>query len=220
MARSTEPVLDALLEGIERELPRAIALRRRLHATPELAHAEQQTSASVTAELPVTSVAVAGTGRIARVDPSAAPDDADSRAGVGGGPIAVRAELDGLPLRERTAAPFAASGEAMHACGHDVHMAALVALTRAAHAVADRLPAPLLAVFQPSEEAYPSGAQQLAEGPLAELAPAAIVAAHVHPELAWSTVALDARHGQRLVRRVRDHRRGGTIARRLSAPRT
>ncbi|MCW3018398.1 MAG: hydrolase, partial [Solirubrobacterales bacterium] len=106
MPRSTEPVLDALLEGIERELPRAIALRRRLHATPELAHAEQQTSASVAAELPVASVAVAGTGRIARVDPGAAPDDAGSRAA----PVAVRAELDGLPLRERTGAPFAASG--------------------------------------------------------------------------------------------------------------
>ena len=195
MPRSTEPVLAALLEGIERELPRAIALRRRLHATPELAHAEQQTSASVAAELPVASVAVAGTGLIARVDPSAAADGAGSRAGAGGGagggPIAVRAELDGLPLRERTGAPFAASGDAMHACGHDVHMAALVALTRAAHAVADTLPAPLLAVFQPSEEAYPSGAQQLAGAPLAELTPAAIVAAHVHPELAWGTVALD-----------------------------
>jgi amidohydrolase len=50
----------------------------------------------------------------------------------------------------------------------------------------------LLAVFQPSEEAYPSGAQQLAEEPLGALAPAAIVAAHVHPELRWGTVSLDA----------------------------
>jgi amidohydrolase len=79
----------------------------------------------------------------------------------------------------------------MHACGHDVHMAALVALARAAHAVAKTLPAPLLAVFQPSEEAYPSGAQQLAEGQLAALSPAAVIAAHIHPELPWGTVALD-----------------------------
>jgi metal-dependent amidase/aminoacylase/carboxypeptidase family protein len=106
-------------------------------------------------------------------------------------PVAVRAELDGLPIRERTGAPFTATGEAMHACGHDVHMAALVALARAAHGLGEALPAPLLAVFQPSEEAYPSGAQQLTEGPLAALAPAAVVAAHVHPELAWGTVALD-----------------------------
>jgi amidohydrolase len=187
MARSTEPLLDALLQGIERELPRAIALRRRLHATPELAHAEAQTSASVAAELPLAGEVVAGTGLLARVDPGVTADGGGSHAA----PVAVRAELDGLPLRERTGAPFAASGDVMHACGHDVHMAALVALTRAAHAVADALPAPLLAVFQPSEEAYPSGAQQLADEPLGQLAPAAIVAAHVHPELRWGTVALD-----------------------------
>ncbi|MGO9322292.1 MAG: M20 metallopeptidase family protein [Solirubrobacteraceae bacterium] len=197
MPRSTDALLTRLLEGIERELPRAVALRRRLHAAPELAHAEERTAASVAAELPVACRAVAGTGRIARIDASAeswspARETRDSAAGGGGtGAVAVRAELDALPLRERTGAPFAAGGDAMHACGHDVHMAALVALARAAHALGDALPAPLLAVFQPSEEAYPSGAQQLAEAELAELAPAAIVAAHVHPELPWGTVGLD-----------------------------
>src|SRR6202011_3806386 len=86
--------------------------------------------------------------------------------------------------------PFASRGGAMHACGHDVHMAALVALTRAAHSLGDELPAPLLAIFQPSEEAYPSGAEQLAREELAAIAPAAVVAAPVHPELPWGTVAL------------------------------
>jgi amidohydrolase len=79
----------------------------------------------------------------------------------------------------------------MHACGHDVHMAALVALVRSAHALAEELPAPLLAVFQPSEEAYPSGARQLAREELAAIAPAAVLAAHIHPEVAWGSVALD-----------------------------
>ena len=181
---SSEPLLAALLDGIERELPRAVALRHRLHSQPELAHAEVSTAASVAAELPVACEAVAGTGRLALLAPSAGGGAATA--------IAVRAELDGLPLRERTGAAFAASGETMHACGHDVHMAALVALARAAHELADTLPAPLLAVFQPSEEAYPSGAEQLARGELARAAPAAVVAAHVHPELPWRTVALDA----------------------------
>jgi amidohydrolase len=79
----------------------------------------------------------------------------------------------------------------MHACGHDVHMAALVALARAAFPLADALPAPLLALFQPSEEAYPSGARQLVREELATVAPAAVVAAHVHPELPWGSIALD-----------------------------
>jgi amidohydrolase len=178
MRISTE-VLMKLLAGIEAELPRAVELRRRLHSNPELAHAEQWTSSVLADELPVKSLAAAGSGLIARVGPS------------GGGAIAVRAELDGLPIEEQTDAPYQARGGVMHACGHDVHMAALVALTRAAHALGDSLPAPLLAVLQPSEEAYPSGAEELAHGELLELRPAAIVAAHVHPELPWGTVALD-----------------------------
>jgi amidohydrolase len=174
-------LLGALLDGIARELPRAIALRRRLHAQPELAHAEHHTAASIAAELPVPCQTAAGTGRLALVAANGAS-----------APVAVRAELDGLPIEERTGATFTAHGAVMHGCGHDVHMAALVALTRAAHELQEALPAPLLAIFQPSEEAYPSGAQELLRsGELAALAPAAIVAAHVHPELPWGAVGLD-----------------------------
>ncbi|HEY4996835.1 MAG TPA: amidohydrolase, partial [Solirubrobacteraceae bacterium] len=172
-------MLLALLEALERELPAALELRRELHAQPELAHAEHQTAARVAAALPVPATTVAGTGLAALI------------AGGPGAPVALRAELDALPIRERTGASFSASGEAMHACGHDVHMAALVALTRAAHSLTEALPAPLLAIFQPSEEAYPSGAEELARGALADFAPRAIVAAHIHPELAWGSVGLD-----------------------------
>jgi amidohydrolase len=171
-----------LLARLERELPRAVELRRRLHEAPELAHEERRTSAAIAAELGGTAevATAAGTGLLARVG---ARENA---------PVAVRAELDGLPIGERTGAPFSAAGDAMHACGHDVHMAALVALARAAAAYVDELPAPLLAVFQPSEEAYPSGARQLADAELGAAGPLAVVAAHIHPELEWGTVALDA----------------------------
>jgi amidohydrolase len=70
-------------------------------------------------------------------------------------------------------------------------MAALVALARAAHGLGQELSVALLALFQPSEEAYPSGAEELARGELAAIAPAAVVAAHVHPEIEWGAVALD-----------------------------
>ncbi len=179
MQRSTDELLTRLLGGIDRELAAAVALRHRLHEQPELAHAEERTAAALEGELPVACVPVAGTGRLARVGPE------------GAAPVAVRAELDGLPIEERTGASFSARGEVMHACGHDLHMAALVALTRAAHELGDPLPAPLLAVFQPSEEAYPSGAEELARGELAEIGPSAVVAAHVHPELPWGAVGLD-----------------------------
>ncbi|HEV7586181.1 MAG TPA: M20 family metallopeptidase [Solirubrobacteraceae bacterium] len=180
MPRSTESLLDRLLAGIEQELPSAVELRHRLHAHPELAHAERWTATTIAAELPVESRPAAGTGLLAQVGPADGP------------PIGVRAELDGLPIEERSRAPYRASGGAMHACGHDVHMAALVALLRAANRLSESLPAGLLAIFQPSEEAYPSGAELLARQELPEIAPMAVVAAHVHPELPWGTVALDA----------------------------
>jgi amidohydrolase len=185
MPRSTErqeALATRLLAQLELELPRAVELRHRLHSAPELAHEEGPTSAAIAAELSETAtVSVAGeTGLLARVGAAT------------GRPVAVRAELDGLPIAERTGASFSATGEAMHACGHDVHMAALVALARAAAALGEDLPAPLLAVFQPSEEAYPSGARQLADGELAAANPLAVVGAHIHPELAWGTIALDA----------------------------
>jgi len=178
MPRSIDAILRQLLAGIERELPQAVELRHRLHAHPELAHAETSTAALVSEELPV-DCATAGTARIARIGP---PGEAA---------IAVRAELDGLPIEEHTDAPFRAAGGVMHACGHDIHMAALIALARAAHALGDSLPAPLVAVFQASEEAYPSGAEELVRDELAAIAPAAVVAAHIHPEVRWGTVALD-----------------------------
>ena len=177
MQPSTEALLARLLKALERELPQAVELRHRLHANPELAHQEHATAQAVEAELPVACEAIAGTGRLARVG---SPH---------GRAVGVRAELDGLPINERTDAPFRAPAN-MHACGHDVHMAALVALVRAAHGLADELPAPLVAIFQPSEEAYPSGAAQIA----AELEPQALVAgvaAHIHPELPWGAMALD-----------------------------
>jgi len=179
MPRSTDDLLPRLLDQLERELEAAVELRHRLHANPELAHAEEQTAEAVAEQLPVPAARAAGTGRVARVGPAT------------GRAIAVRAELDGLPVRERTHASFSAKGAAMHACGHDVHMAALVALTRAAHALAAALPAPLVAVFQPSEEAYPSGAEQLARAELAAITPGAVVAAHIHPDVRWGAVALD-----------------------------
>jgi amidohydrolase len=179
MARSTDALLAQLLAALEPELAGAVELRRRLHAAPELAHEERHTAEIVREHLPVQAQSAAETGLLARVGPEQ------------GAPVAVRAELDGLPIAERTNAPFSAAGEAMHACGHDVHMAALVALARAAAGLPE-LPVALLAVFQPSEEAYPSGAQELASHELASAAPAAVVAAHIHPELAWGSVALDA----------------------------
>jgi amidohydrolase len=173
-------LLRKLLRSLEREFPQALEVRERLHAIAEPSHEEHDTSRLVAEALGARGVAgVARTGLMARVGPP-------------GKAVAVRAELDALPIEEQTGAPFSATSGSMHACGHDVHMAALAALFRAAWRVEGSLPRPLIALLQPSEEAYPSGADLVVkEGALAGRT-AAIVAAHVHPEVPWGTVSVEA----------------------------
>src|SRR5215210_6785235 len=120
--------LRTLLHSLEEELPRALELRERLHMIPEPSHGEHATSRLVAQALGTRCVeCVASTGLLARVGP---PGEA----------VAVRAELDALPIQEETGSPFAATNGLMHACGHDVHMAALTALFRAARRIEGSLP--------------------------------------------------------------------------------
>ena len=171
---STE-FLQSLLDSLEAEMPQAISLRERLHANPEPSNAEHATSRLIAESLATDDVEpVAGTGLIARTGPP-------------GPAVAVRAELDALPVEERTGAPFAAENGFMHACGHDVHMAALAALFRAAR----RSEVTLLALYQPSEETYPSGAEEIARKKIHAGDIGAVVAAHVHPDVPWGSVSIE-----------------------------
>jgi amidohydrolase len=122
--------------------PDMIALRRELHQHPELAYAETRTAARVAALLTEAGLdvrtGVGGTGVVAATR--------------GSGPaVLLRADMDGLPIQEDSAAPYASQvpGQ-MHACGHDGHVA--MAAT-AARALARRpLSAPVRVLFQPAEE--------------------------------------------------------------------
>ena len=173
--------LDAALRAaLARELGEAVRLRRDLHAHPELSGSEHRTAATVSAALGAADApAVAGTGRIVRIGPQSGPC------------VAIRAELDALPVAEQTGVPWASQNGAMHACGHDVHLAALVALARAARGV--ELPAGLLAVLQPREEASPLGAPDIvASAAFAAQQPRAVVGAHLQHQLPPGTVAAAA----------------------------
>lgn len=171
-------LLRALLKALGEELPGAVVLRKRLHATPEPSHGERETAWLVEEYLGTDTQPVAGTGFLARVGPL------NEKA------VVVRAELDALPIEEATGVPFASTNGLMHACGHDVHMAALAALFRAARRLETALPRPLVALFQPSEEAYPSGAQLVLREDVLSGKTAAVVAAHVHPDISWGAVGV------------------------------
>ena len=165
-------------ERLEQELPAAVALRHELHRYPDLSGAEAPTTARVVAAIGIgEGETVADTGRVLRIGPA-------------GPAVGVRAELDALPLVEATGAAFAATGAAMHACGHDVHLAALCALARAA--VGLDLPAGLVLVLQPREEVGPTGAQDVvAAGTLPSLDVRYLIGAHLQPLLPAAVVAAD-----------------------------
>jgi amidohydrolase len=167
---------------LQEELPGAVRLRHELHAKPEVSGQEEGTARRVAAAMDVGGVLseerVAGTGRALRLGSADGPA------------VALRAELDALPIVERTGVDFAATDGVMHACGHDVHLAALTALVRSAQRVP--LPVPVLAVLQPREEVSPSGAGDvLTSGILAAHDVRRAVAAHVQPQVAAGTIAAD-----------------------------
>jgi amidohydrolase len=123
-------------------------------------------------------------GRLVRI-----PAGGASHGGPDGTHVAVRTELDALPLTEETGAPWASVNGAMHACGHDVHMAGLVAFGRALRAVGG--PRPVLAVLQPREESSPSGALDVvSSAELAAVPVGAFVAVHMHASLRPGTIAV------------------------------
>lgn len=167
------------LSALHAELPDAIALRHRLHAQPRLSGDEEDTAATIEHALGIPMERLADTGRIGRVGPSEGPS------------VLLRAELDALPVTEATGAPYAATNGAMHACGHDVHQAALVAVVRACRTLS--LPVGLVVLLQPREETYPSGARDAVQsGALTRYGVAAAAGAHVHPTVPAGTVATGA----------------------------
>ncbi|MCD2196825.1 amidohydrolase [Actinomycetospora endophytica] len=183
------PVPAALTAALEAELPAAIELRHALHREPRLSGDEADSRDAVADALGASGATGGAAG--SRLEP-VADTGGMLRLGGSGPAVAVRAELDALPVVEQTGLPFTATGPVAHVCGHDVHVAALVALTRAVAATDPALlPAPLLAVFQPREEKAPSGAADVAAATAFRAHdPAAVLGVHVQPELPRGIVSV------------------------------
>jgi amidohydrolase len=175
-AAEIEALRGKLDAGLAAELDAAVRLRHELHAAPDLSGAEGPTAAAVAAALgDPDAPQVAGTGRVLRIGPATGPS------------VAVRGELDALPVTEQTGVAWAAPAGTMHACGHDVHLAALTALGRAALAV--ELPVALLAVLQPREETFPSGALDIVgSGVLQDHRVRAVIGVHLQHALPSGTI--------------------------------
>ncbi len=172
-------------------LPQLISLRRTIHQNPELAFEEHATSALVRKELLEAGIqrvtAAVNTGVIATI-----------RGNRPGPTVLLRADLDGLPIQEKTNLSFASKrAGVMHACGHDMHTAALLGAAFILHQLRDRIAGTIRLIFQPAEETLPSGALAMINaGALDpdkdEPAPTYCIAQHVMPSLPASTLGFCA----------------------------
>lgn len=156
-----------------------VAIRRHIHQHPELSFEESDTSLYIQEQLNFTGIpfkkgfvktGIAGwiNGRTEK-----------------GMTVALRADMDALPVTEKNDLPFRSVNEGrMHACGHDMHMAALVGASRILHSLRNEFDGKVLLIFQPAEEKLPGGANlMLREGVFEDDMPDVIIGQHVMPLL-------------------------------------
>lgn len=170
---------STILQLAAQYLPDAIAIRRHLHQHPELSYQEAQTSRFVSQQLTQMGIphqtGVAGHGIVALIEGR----HPQSRV------HALRADMDALPIQETNDVPYKSCNPGvMHACGHDVHTACLLAAARILHETRDQWDGTVKCLFQPAEEKLPGGASlMIAAGALDNPAPSGIVGQHVYPIL-------------------------------------
>ncbi|MEW5983642.1 MAG: amidohydrolase [Acidobacteriota bacterium] len=188
------PALDALHRRIDRAaesvLPKVVTWRRDLHQHPELGNREFETSKKMAAHLQSLGLEVrtgiARTGVVGVL-----------RGGRPGPVVALRADMDALPVVEDTGLPFASTVRTeyngrdvgvMHACGHDFHMSILMGAAEVLAGMKADLPGTVVFIFQPAEEGAPAGEEggagvMVREGALDNPKVDAIFGLHVFPKV-------------------------------------
>jgi amidohydrolase len=186
-AQAQAKVLSAQTEARITALePKVLAWRRDIHQHPELGNREVRTAKLVADHLTALGIevqtGVAHTGVVGLL-----------RGGRPGPVVALRADMDGLPVTERVDVPFASKAKGvyngqevgvMHACGHDTHVAILMGVAEVLAAMRSELPGAVKFIFQPAEEGPPVGEQggaelMVKEGVLANPDVAAAFALHI-----------------------------------------
>lgn len=157
--------------------------RRFLHQNPELSFKEFKTAAYIKHELDKLNIpynTMVNTGIVAVLSGSNPSDTV----------IALRADIDALPIHEQNDAEYASVNSGiMHACGHDVHTASLLGAARIIKDLQQDFGGTVKFIFQPAEEKYPGGARaMIAAGALKDPSPQWVIGQHVMPELAAGKV--------------------------------
>lgn len=155
-----------------------VGLRRHLHTYPELSFQEHQTSAFIKKQLTDMGIPwkpVADTGVLAMIE-------GKTSSGV---VIALRADIDALPILELNKVPYASQvPHVMHACGHDFHTSSLLGTVKIIHSLKNKFRGTVKFLFQPGEEVLPGGASlMIKEGVLENPKVEAVIGQHAMPRI-------------------------------------
>jgi amidohydrolase len=173
---TTSPSAKSWIEAADALLPEMIQLRRAIHAEPEIGLHNPLTTAKAKA-------ALAGLPLEYAEGPSTTGFVATLRGPSNGRTILLRGDMDALPMSEDTGLEFSSTVEnAMHACGHDTHVAMLVAAAHALCAQRGRLAGTVQFMFQPGEEGWHGARYMLEDGVIGPM-PDAAFALHITPNL-------------------------------------
>ena len=170
-------MIDKVKERADHYFSKLVEIRKHLHQHPELSFEENKTADFVFSTLQSIGLhpeRMAKTGVVAMIND-----------GHSGPVIALRADLDALPIQEMNDVPYKSlNNGVMHACGHDVHTASLLGAAMILNDLKADLSGSIKLIFQPGEEKLPGGASiMIKEGVLENPKPASIVGQHVFPEL-------------------------------------
>jgi amidohydrolase len=171
-------LLEQIKKYAHENASNVVAMRRHLHAHPELSYQEFETAAFITRQLKTLGlepITMAGTGIVAEIR-GKNPERKT---------IALRADIDALPIMEANNVAYKSSNNGvMHACGHDVHTSSLLGTAYILTAVKEKFEGTVRLIFQPGEEKHPGGATlMIKEGALNNPVPASIIGQHVFPLL-------------------------------------
>jgi amidohydrolase len=181
-------IKEIILEKSAEMKEEVISLRRHFHRNPELSFEETETSQFICNWFGKNGIGfrkgIAGSGIIGTIKGN----------GNGSKIIALRAEMDALPITERNKTEYSSlnSGK-MHACGHDAHMAMLLGTTKLLDSIRNQFGGTVLLIFQPGEEKSPGGARLVIEsGELNNPKPDIVITQHILPELETGKVGYKA----------------------------
>jgi len=180
--------LDGFLDEAREALPAAIALRRRIHANPELGLDLPRTTEAVLDALQGLDVEIRRGTSTSGLIVSLTGGKAGSQSGR---TILLRGDMDALPMPEETGLDFASAIPGrMHACGHDAHTAMLVQAVHLLHRHREALPGTVKFMFQPGEEGHAGARRMIEDGLLdADPKPDAAFALHIFPNFKAGAIA-------------------------------